>query len=78
MINIFNGTVTEAMAIRNLLESNNIEVFTQNEYMSNIQPWTVTSGGFNPVTLKVDEQDLDAAVKIIEDFQKGNLSLETE
>lgn len=78
MINIFRGNFIDAMNIRNLLESNNIEVFVQNEYMSSIQPWTVTSGGFNPVTLIIKEEELERAGKIIADFQNGNLSLEAE
>lgn len=78
MINIFRGNFIDAMNIRNLLESNNIEVFVQNEYMSIIQPWTVTSGGFNPVTLIIKEEELERAGKIIADFQNGNLSLEAE
>ena len=75
MISIFTGTYVEAMNIRNLLESNNIEVFIQNEYMSIIEP-VVTPGGLNPVILKVNEADLERASKIIEDFQSGNLDLE--
>ena len=76
MINIFRGAYIEAMNVRNLLESNDIEVYTLNEYMSNIEPWVVTSGGFNPVILKVNEEDLESAEKIIEDFRSGNLNLE--
>jgi len=62
--------------MRNLLENTNIEVFTENEIMSNIEPWAVTSGGFNPVILKVNDEDFESAKKIIEDYENGNLDFE--
>ena len=74
--NIFSGTYSETMNIRNLLENINIEVFTQNENMGTIQPWTITSGGFNPVILKVKNEDFEKAKKLIEDYEKGNLNIE--
>ncbi len=44
--------------------------------MGTIQPWTITSGGFNPVILKVKNEDFDKAKKIIEDYENGNLNFE--
>lgn len=78
MVEVFSGSYFEAMNVRNLLEGNEISVFTQNEYMSNIEPWVVASGGLNPVKLQVDELDLDASKIIVEDYLKGNNNLETE
>ena len=77
MIVVFSGSYFEAMNVRNLLEGNEISVFTQNEYMSSIEPWVVASGGFSPVKLQVDELDLDASKIIIEDYLNGNNNLET-
>lgn len=65
------------MNVRNLLEEQEISVFIQNEYMSSIEPWVVTSGGLNPVKLQVDESDFEQAKKIIEDYISGNNNLET-
>jgi len=76
MTNLFRGTYFEAMNMRNLLENTNIEVFTENEIMSNIEPWAVTSGGFNPVILKVNDDDFEIAKKVIEDYENGNLHLD--
>jgi hypothetical protein len=59
MVVVFNGSYFEAINIRNLLEEKGISVFIQNEYMSSIEPWVVTSGGLNPVKLQVDESDFD-------------------
>lgn len=78
MTDLFRGTYFEVMNIRNLLENENIEVFTENEYMSNIQPWTITGGGFNPMILKVNNEDFETAKKIIADFENGFLSIEQE
>ena len=76
MIIVFNGPYFEAMNVRNLLEEKKISVFIQNEYMSSIEPWVVTSGGLNPVKLQVDESDYEQAKKIIEDYISGNNNLE--
>ena len=63
--------------VRNLLEGKEISVFTQNEYMSNIEPWVVASVGLNPIKLQVDELDLEASKTIIEEYLNGNNYLET-
>lgn len=75
MIPIFKGTFSEAMNVRNLLENNTINVFTENEYMSNIEPWIVSSGGLNPVTLRVATEDFEKAKKIVDDYLNGNLEI---
>lgn len=46
--------------------------------MANIESWAISSGGFNPVIIKVKDDDLEKAKKLIEDFENGNLNLETE
>ncbi len=66
------------MNVKNLLEEKEITVFIQNEYMSSIEPWVVTSGGFNPVKLQVDESDFNQAESIIKNYLDGNNILETE
>ncbi len=66
------------MNVRNLLENEGISVFVQNEYMSNIEPWVVTSGGLNPVKLQVDESDFEQAESIIKNYLDGNTILESE
>lgn len=78
MVIVFSGSYFEAMNVRNLLEGSGISVFAQNEYMSNIEPWVVTSGGLNPVKLQVDESDLDASKKIIEYYLNGSNNLDTQ
>ncbi|MBF2707939.1 putative signal transducing protein [Flavobacterium soyangense] len=74
---VFNGPYFEAMNVRNLLEEKEISVFIQNEYMSSIEPWVVTSGGLNPVKLQVDESDFEQAESIIKNYLNGNINIET-
>lgn len=78
MKNIFSGTFSETMNVRNLLENINIQVFTENENMANIEPWAISSGGFNPVILKINDKDFEKAKKIIEDYESGNLNIGIE
>jgi hypothetical protein len=75
---IFNGSYFEAMNVRNLLETAAITVFVQNEYMSTIEPWVVTSGGLNPVKLQVNEDDFQQAESIIKNYLDGNINIEKE
>jgi hypothetical protein len=78
MVVVFNGSYFEAINIRNLLEEKGISVFIQNEYMSSIEPWVVTSGGLNPVKLQVDESDFDEAKMIIKNYLDEINNLESE
>ena len=78
MVEVFSGSYFEAMNVRNLLEEKEISVFAQNEYMSNIEPWVVASGGLNPVKLQVDELDFEVSKKIIEDYLNGNYNLKQD
>jgi hypothetical protein len=75
---IFDGSYFEAMNVRNLLEGAGITVFVQNEYMSTIEPWVVTTGGLNPVKLQVNEDDFEQAESIIMNYLDGNINIEKE
>ncbi len=66
------------MNSRSLLQDFGLEVFSQNENMRTIQPWTVTSGGSYAVILKVKDEEFEKAKKITEDYENGNLSIESE
>jgi hypothetical protein len=75
---IFDGSYFEAMNVRNLLEGAGITVFVQNEYMSTIEPWVVTTGGLNPVKLQLNEDDFEQAESIIMNYLDGNINIEKE
>lgn len=77
MIELFIGNAIEAMNIKNLLDSFGIESFVGNEYISNIQPYVSYAGGFNTVALKVNEADIEQAKKVLEDYNKGDFSLDS-
>ncbi|MGE8341056.1 MAG: DUF2007 domain-containing protein [Flavobacterium sp.] len=75
MVEIFRGSYIESMNIKNLLENNGISVFIANEYMSNIQPWSVSAGGNDPAILKVLEKDMADSKVIIDSYNKGEYNL---
>ncbi|MET3027448.1 DUF2007 domain-containing protein [Flavobacterium sp. UW10123] len=75
MVEIFRGSYIESMNIKNLLENNGISVFIANEYMSNIQPWSVSAGGNSPAVLKVQEKDIADSKKIIDSYNRGEYNL---
>ncbi|MBL0736647.1 DUF2007 domain-containing protein [Flavobacterium sp. GN10] len=75
MVEIFRGSYIETMNIKNLLENNGIPVFIANEYMVNIQPWSVSAGGNAPVLLKVLEKDIADGKKIIDSYNQGEYNL---
>ena len=77
MVEVFRGSYIEAMNVKNLIENNNIVVFTVNEYLSSIDPWVVTAGGNAPAILKVNDDDYQTAKKVIDDFNSGVYTLET-
>ena len=75
MLEIFRGSYIEAMTVKNLLENSNIVVFTANEYMASIDPWSVAAGGYLPAILKVNKEDYDNAKKVVDDFNNGEYIL---
>lgn len=58
---IFRGSGFEAINIRNLLESNGIEVFVEDELMSHIEPWAII-----PMILRVSSRDLKKANELLD------------
>jgi hypothetical protein len=75
MKDVFRGTYSEVINIKNLIENIEIKAFIANELMANIEPWAVTSAGLNPVVLKVADEDFEKAIEIIKEYLSGNLSL---
>jgi len=74
---IFSGSPFEGMAVKNILENNEIEVFEINSTMASIEPWAVTAGGFNPFILKVTAEDFDKATKIVQAYYNGEYSIDS-
>jgi Putative prokaryotic signal transducing protein len=77
MVEVYRGSYLEAMNIKNLLENNNIIVFTANEQMSSLEPWTVSSGGYGSAILRVNQEEYDTAKKVVDDFNNGEYALKT-
>ncbi len=75
MVVLFSGEYIETIGIKNLLGSFNIESYIANEYMSTIKPSLLNSGGFNAVSLQVNEENFEVSKKILDDYNKGIFSL---
>ena len=68
MVDFFRGSYFEAMNVKNLLENNDVDVCVLSENMAIIEPWVVTSGGFNPVTIRVNEEDVEKAQAVVKQY----------
>lgn len=64
------------MNIKNLLDNIGIESFIQNQHMSVLEPWLITSGGYNAVSLQINKSDYEKAQKLINDFNNGRLEFQ--
>lgn len=78
MINIFRGSYSEGINIKNILENNKTEVYTTNGLMVTLEPWVVTPGGYDPVAIRVKKGNSETVGKIIEKYQNGDLELKEE
>jgi hypothetical protein len=74
---LFNAGYLEVMNIKNLLDSFNIDSYIGNEYMSTIKPSLLSAGGFNSVSLQVNDKDFENAKKILDDYKKGEFDLDS-
>jgi hypothetical protein len=75
MTTIYKGTYSEVINLKNLLENSNISAFILNELMASIEPWAVTAGGLNPVSLSIHDKDFEKAKTIIDFFKQKNTNL---
>lgn len=76
MIILFKGSQMEVMNIKNLLSNAGIESFIQNQYMSVIEPWLVTAGGYNALHLQINEVDFEDAKEILDKYNKGDYNID--
>ncbi len=71
MAEVFAGELWQATMIKNILEDNNIRAFLNNEYLGTIAPYLADSGGMPNVTVMVNSHQREAALKLIEEFNKS-------
>lgn len=71
LVEVFAGEHWQATMIQNILIDNQIQAFLENGLMGNIEPWVVSSGGFNPVKVVISNQDYELSVKLIEEFKNS-------
>ena len=71
LVEVFAGELWQATMVQNLLEDNQIQGFLENKLMGTIEPWVVSSGGFNPVKIIVSSADYEQSIKLIEEFNNS-------
>lgn len=72
LILIYSGNPVDSEIIKDILTDNGIAVNVKNELMGTIAPWHVSAGGINPIELEVFAKDKEEALRLINDFTKGN------
>ncbi|MHA7112139.1 DUF2007 domain-containing protein [Sunxiuqinia elliptica] len=65
---IYSGNPINAEAVSMLLNEHGIINFLNNRLLGNIAPWQVSSGGFAPVEVIINETDKEEARKLLEEF----------
>ena len=76
MKDIYRGSFSEVNNIKNVLEKIGVNAFVANQLMAKLEPWVVTADGFNPVVLKVADEDYDKSIAVIKEYLDGTFSLE--
>ncbi len=70
IVEVFSGDLYQASMVKDILESNGIEVFIENKLMSVIEPWVVSSGGIATVNVKIFDSEYIKAQELIAAFTK--------
>jgi hypothetical protein len=66
IIEIFAGELWKAILIKELLKENGIVAYLENELMGTIAPWYISSGGADPVRLKILSSDYVLSKELID------------
>ncbi|WP_320018417.1 DUF2007 domain-containing protein [Labilibaculum manganireducens] len=72
LIVIYSGNPIDSEIIKDILTENGIAVNVKNQLMGTIAPWQVSAGGVNPVELEIFARDKEQALRLINEFTKGN------
>lgn len=71
LVVVFRGNPMDAEIINEILTDNGITANVKNQLMGSIAPWQVSAGGFEPVTIEVMKKDVEKALDLINEFNKG-------
>ena len=66
---VYSGDFLQASLIQQLLEEHEIPVFLKNGLMGSIEPFAVSAGGFNPVSIDVPNQYVEDALALIRELE---------
>ncbi|MBN2597595.1 DUF2007 domain-containing protein [Labilibaculum sp.] len=72
LIVIYSGNPIDSEIIKDILTENGIAVNIKNGLMGTIAPWHVSAGGVAPVELEISVRDKEKALRLINEFTKGN------
>ncbi len=65
---VFQGTLTDAQQVQNILEANDIDSFLQNANIGQLFPRYGGHGGVKPVKLLVRNEDTNKAQEVIQSY----------
>ena len=71
LVVVFRGNPMDAEIINEILADNGIGANVKNQLMGSIAPWQVSAGGFEPVVIEVLKKDVEKALDLINEFNKG-------
>ena len=70
-VEVFAGTINEAIIVKSLLENSEIDSFLKDEIQGSMAPWVVAPGGAGPVKIVVSSVDAEAATLVVEEFMRN-------
>jgi hypothetical protein len=72
VVEIFSGELWQATMIKNILEDNDIPAYLNNEYLGSVAPYLIDAGGMPHVTVVVNSDQQEAALKLVEEFNNSS------
>lgn len=72
-VEVFHGDYRHASLIKQLLKKNNIQSFTRNILIVDIDPVAVNTGGINIRSIDVSYENYKLALKLIDNFKDLHL-----
>ena len=68
-VEVFRGTLIEAEIVKSLLENAEVETFLKDEFLGNMAPWNVASGGVGSVKVIVSSADIEKANIVVDEYK---------
>jgi len=72
LVVIYSGNPLNTGLLKSMLEDNEITVYMKDEVMGTFFPWYGSPGGAGAIKILVEENDLERAESIVQDFLDGS------